>query len=138
MAATTTLDEVNKELRAIITNLYMVLCQAHEYQGPNTNQALQREMKDLLQNLKNLSQKAQLLPTHVPKDIIDYVELARNPDVYTREFVEVVMRHNQEQKGRNEAYGDFHDILAQTIITGIPDMAEDVKKVAAASGRPVN
>lgn len=74
----------------------------------------------------------------MPKDIIDYVELARNPDVYTREFVEVVMRHNQEQKGRNEAYGDFHDILAQTIITGIPDMAEDVKKVAAASGRPVN
>ncbi|KAM3418533.1 Mediator of RNA polymerase II transcription subunit 10 [Cercospora zeina] len=138
MAAPTTLDEVDKELRAIITNLYMVLCQAHEYQGSHTNQALQREMKDLLQNLKNLSQKAQLLPTHLPKELIDYVEAARNPDIFTREFVEIVMRFNQEQKGRIEAYGAFHDILAQTIIVGIPDMAEDVRKVAAASGRPVS
>ncbi|KAI5369654.1 Putative mediator complex, subunit Med10 [Septoria linicola] len=136
--ATTTLDEVDKEIRAIITNLYMVLCQAHEYQGQNTNQAMQTEMRDLLKNLKSLTQKAMLLPTHLPVDIIQYVENSRNPDIYTREFVEAVMRYNQQQKGRSEAYGEFHDILAQTMISGIPDLAADVKKVALASGRPVD
>ncbi|EMF17040.1 uncharacterized protein SEPMUDRAFT_76887 [Sphaerulina musiva SO2202] len=136
--ATTTQDEVDKDLRAIITNLYIVLCQAHDYQGSNTNQAMQAEIILLLQNLKSLSQKAQLLPTHLPVEIINYVENSRNPDIYTREFVELVMRYNQQQKGRSEAYGQYHDILAETIMTAIPDMAADIKSVAAASGRPIS
>lgn len=91
----------------------------------------------LIKNLKSLSQKAQLLPTHLPVEIINYVENSRNPDIYTREFVELVMRYNQQLKGRSEGYGQFHDILAETIISAIPDMAADVRKVAAASGRPM-
>lgn len=93
--------------------------------------------KNLLQNLQSLSQTARRLPTHIPVEIIQYVENSRNPDIYTREFVELVMRYNQQQKGRADAYAQFRDILGDAMIQGIPDIREDVRKVLEASGGSV-
>ncbi|KAK3713024.1 RNA polymerase II mediator complex subunit [Vermiconidia calcicola] len=77
---------------------------------------------------------ARRLPTHIPVEVIDYVEKSRNPDVYTREFVELVMRYNQQLKGRSEAFASFRDILGEQIVTAIPDMRDDVRRVVQASG----
>jgi mediator of RNA polymerase II transcription subunit 10 len=90
--------------------------------------------KNLIQNLLHLAQSARRLPTHIPQELIQYVEQTRNPDIYTREFVELVMRYNQQQKGRTEAYASFRDILADQMMVGIPDIKDDVKKVLQASG----
>src|ERR1700712_1273701 len=37
-----------------------------------------------------------LASIQLPPEIIDYVDSARNPDIYTREFVELVQRGNQD------------------------------------------
>jgi len=129
-----TLDEVDDQLRSIISSLYMLLVQAHEYQGQDTQRAMSTEIRTLVQNLQSLSLTAQRLPTHLPLDVIRYVEGSRNPDIYTREMVELCMRYNQEQKGRAEAYSSFRDILASKIAVGIPDIKDDVKAVVEAAG----
>lgn len=67
-------------------------------------------------------------------EIIQYVEASRNPDIYTREFVELVMRHNQEHKGRSDAFAQFRDILGQRMMAGIPEIRNEVKQVVEASG----
>ena len=90
--------------------------------------------KTLIHNLLALARTANRLPTPIPLEIIQYVENARNPDIYTREFVEVVMRINQAQKGRAEGLALFRDILAEQVVVGIPDMREEVKGVVEASG----
>ena len=71
-------------------------------------------------------------------EIIQYVEAARNPDIYTREFVELVMRYNQQQKGRSEAFAQFRDILAQQMAVGIPELRPEVDRVVKASARAGN
>lgn len=93
---------------------------------------LHQSSKRLLHSLIQLSQTARRLPVHLPKDIINYVEQSRNPDIYTREFVELVMRYNQQLKGRSEAFSSFRDILAREMTSAIPDIAEDVKRVTEA------
>jgi len=82
----------------------------------------------------DLTQAARRLPDHIPIELIEYIESTRNPDIYTREFVELVMRYNQQQKGRIEAFASFRDILAEQMMVGIPDIREDVKTVLIASG----
>lgn len=78
------------------------------------------------------------MPTHIPVELIEYVESTRNPDIYTREFVELVMRYNQQQKGRMEAFASFRDILAEQMMVGIPDIKEDVRRVANAAGGQID
>lgn len=51
--------------------------------------------------------------TIVPPDILAYIEEGRNPDIYTREFVELVQRANGYLKGKSEAWASFANVLAE-------------------------
>lgn len=74
----------------------------------------------------------------LPPELIAYVESSRNPDVYTREFVEAVQRMNQMLKGRYEAYRTLRDDLAAEIIANIPELKDDVVKIVATTGQPAD
>ena len=69
--------------------------------------------------------------------MIDYVDDSRNPDIYTREFVELVQKQNQFMKGKSEAFASFRDILAEEMVKGMPEMKDDVVKVLEAEKREV-
>lgn len=87
-----------------------------------------------MSNLLELSKTGQRLPTTIPIDLVNYVEDGRNPDIFTREFVEIIMKINQAQKGQSQATAQFRDILAEQIVAGIPEMKEDVRKTVEATG----
>lgn len=73
------------------------------------------------------------MPTAVPPEIIQYIEEGRNPDIYTREFVELAQEKNQLLKGKSEAYAQFREALAREIRGAIPDIAEEVDSVVKAT-----
>ena len=58
----------------------------------------------------------------------------RNPDIYTREFVELARRGNQLMKGKMAAYADFRDVLAGEMGRALPEIREDVERVVEATG----
>ena len=70
----------------------------------------------------------------LPPEIIDYVDAARNPDIYTREFVELVQRGNQDLKGKMEAFASFRDVLAREIRGAMPECSGEVERVLSATG----
>jgi mediator of RNA polymerase II transcription subunit 10 len=62
------------------------------------------------------------------------VDNGRNPDIYTREFVELARRGNQLMKGKMAAYADFRDVLAGEMGRALPEISEDVGRVVEATG----
>jgi mediator of RNA polymerase II transcription subunit 10 len=70
----------------------------------------------------------------VPPELLEYVENGRNPDIYTREFVELVRRGNQLMRGKMNAFGSFRDALAADMASALPELRDDVKKVCEATG----
>ena len=76
-----------------------------------------------------LSNDASALPQQIPPEIIDYVDSGRNPDIYTREFVELVQKGNQYLKGRSEAFTGFRDALADEMVKAWPEMRNDVNNI---------
>ncbi|KAK4541380.1 hypothetical protein LTR36_007981 [Oleoguttula mirabilis] len=129
-----TLDNAEAHLRSIISSLYIVISQAHEYHGLGTQKSITNEIKNLIHQLVQLSQTARHLPINLPFDLIQYVEESRNPDIYGRQFVELVLKLNQQAKGRAEAFASFRDILGREMASGIPDIKNDVQQVVAATG----
>ncbi|KAA8644721.1 hypothetical protein EYZ11_009727 [Aspergillus tanneri] len=65
----------------------------------------------------------------LPPEIIEYVDAARNPDIYTREFVELVQRGNQDLKGKQEAFASFRDVLAREMRSAMPECRGEVDRV---------
>lgn len=70
----------------------------------------------------------------MPPELLEYVENGRNPDIYTREFVELVRRGNQLMRGKMNAFGTFRDVLAEQITAAMPELREDVQMVLEATG----
>ncbi|KAF2712876.1 mediator of RNA polymerase II transcription subunit 10 [Pleomassaria siparia CBS 279.74] len=125
----TPLNIVDAQLKDIVQNLYNLIVQAVEHQGAPTQDAMKREIASLVQNLVKLSRTAPSVAVNIPPEVTQYVEKARNPDIFTREFVETAQRMNQMLKGRTKAYLLLRDVLANGIISAIPALEADVKKV---------
>lgn len=69
----------------------------------------------------------------VPLEILEYVEDGRNPDIYTREHIELVNRGNSVINGKQEAFKSFSEILADTIKREIPELTSQVENVMTAA-----
>ena len=70
---------------------------------------------------------------NIPPELIKYVEGGRNPDIYTREFLELVRRGNQLMRGKMQAFAVFRDVLAEQIVSAMPELRKDVESVLAHS-----
>lgn len=57
----------------------------------------------------------------------------RNPDIYTREFVELARKNNQLMNGKMQAFEDFRDVLAGEMEKVFPELEEDIKMVVEAT-----
>ncbi|KAH9883553.1 mediator complex, subunit Med10 [Xylariomycetidae sp. FL2044] len=69
----------------------------------------------------------------IPPELIQYVDNGRNPDIYTREFVELVRRGNQLMRGKQSAFADFRDALAGEMDKAMPELVDDAARVVAAT-----
>ncbi|KAK7225550.1 hypothetical protein V2G26_013553 [Clonostachys chloroleuca] len=131
-------DNIERKLKDVVQELYQIMVQVSTYD------AMGRSSRDVLTNeIKNLSQALQALHTaasppnqlpSVPHELIEYVENGRNPDIYTREFVETVRRGNQLLKGKLHAFGSFRDVLAAEMAVAMPELRQDVDRVCEATG----
>jgi hypothetical protein len=77
----------------------------------------------------------------LPPEVVAYVQDGRNPDIYTREFVELAMRNNQRLRGKADAFARFAGVLAAEIVGACPEARPHVElvlgeDVAAADGEP--
>lgn len=91
----------------------------------------------MVQNLVKLSSTAPSVQIYIPPEVTTYVENSRNPDIFTREFVETVQRMNQMLNGRVDAYRMLQEQLARQISSAIPELKEDVTTVVESTGGQV-
>ncbi|KAJ6144783.1 Mediator complex subunit Med10 [Penicillium chermesinum] len=130
------LQTVDDDLKDVIQHLFEIQSAVHGYLGPETQQELVRKIQR--PTLATSTPPTPPLSTiQLPPEIIDYVDAARNPDIYTREFVELVQRGNQDLKGKREAFAEFRDILAREMRSAMPECRGEVDRVLAATGGAV-
>ncbi|KAB5516920.1 transcription factor subunit Med10 of mediator complex-domain-containing protein [Coniochaeta sp. 2T2.1] len=152
---------VEQQIKDIIQSLFQLMVQTSTYDqaGRPTSTILSTELTTLSSSLGRLSRTAvsslppppssnphHLPPTNndprqpsvklpeIPEPLIEYVEAGRNPDIYTREFVELVRRMNQLARGKEMAFTKFRDVLAEEMGRAMPELKQDVERVVEATG----
>jgi len=125
---------VEMQLKDIVQNLYNLIVQSYDHHGDKTQEAMKREIQSLVQNLVKLSTTAPSVHIDIPPEVTTYVENSRNPDIFTREFVETVQRMNQMLNGRVDAYRMLQEQLARQISSVIPELRDDVNAIVQSTG----
>ncbi|KAI0602887.1 mediator complex, subunit Med10 [Biscogniauxia sp. FL1348] len=155
-------NTLEQQLKDTIQSLHNIMVQVSAYDSSNTplgtpnsisspagggssrstsKDVVATELGHLDDNLQRVHKTAttpspeQSLP-HIPPELIQYVDNGRNPDIYTREFVELVRRGNQLMRGKQNAFASFRDVLAGEMEKAMPELREDVARVLSATGGP--
>ncbi|KAK0622848.1 transcription factor subunit Med10 of mediator complex-domain-containing protein [Immersiella caudata] len=132
------IPELQENIKNVIQDLLTVLSQTSNYdsQGRPSRDSLVSDLKTLDASLQTVHRAALALGPEpgVPETLIHYVENGRNPDIYTREFVELVRRLNQLMRGKMRAFTGFRDVLAREMEGALPELREDVRRVVEATG----
>ncbi|KAL2270465.1 hypothetical protein VTJ83DRAFT_2649 [Remersonia thermophila] len=154
------LQTVQENIKNVIQDLFQILVQVSNYDafGRSTRDTLAQDFQTLSETLAHLhattttttpaadplssassdpAAKATLSPAAnkpIPEPLIHYVENGRNPDIYTREFVELVRRMNQLARGKAHAFAAFRDVLAREMAAALPEVRDDVRRVLQATG----
>ncbi|KAK4123294.1 hypothetical protein N657DRAFT_646046 [Parathielavia appendiculata] len=137
------LQNVQEEVKNVIQDLFQILVQVSNYDalGRPTREPLAQDFQTLDETLRTLHATALSASTTsngadkaIPEPLIHYVENGRNPDIYTREFVELVRRMNQLARGKTHAFRDFRDVLAREMSIALPELRADVGRVLEATG----
>ncbi|KAK5663882.1 hypothetical protein OQA88_89 [Cercophora sp. LCS_1] len=132
-------QQLQENVKNVIQDLLTLLVQISSYDslGRPSREALATDLQTLDASLQTVyhtaSQQFDNSPG-IPETLIHYVENGRNPDIYTREFVELVRRLNQLTRGKMHAFRDFRDVLAHEMESALPELREDVAAVVEATG----
>ncbi len=134
-------SDVSNKIKDVIQNLYDVQSQTHGF-VPETQGLLIDKMAELTQSLADLQRLADRTispnnPVHnidLAPEIVDYVDDGRNPDIFTRDFVELVQRGNAVVNGKKQAFRDFSQVYAKALKEGIGGVEKAVDLVMDNAG----
>ncbi|EXJ95898.1 hypothetical protein A1O1_01023 [Capronia coronata CBS 617.96] len=141
MAPVKDTTNVHNTIKDIIQDLTEIQIQTHGY-VPETQDLLVEKMTDLAESLSRLqnltsataSPNSYIHQVQIAPEIVDYVDDGRNPDIFTRDFVENVQRGNAVINGKQQAFKDFSEIYAKALKEGIPGLGRQVDQVLENAG----
>lgn len=122
--------QIQDELQNVTQALLELAVITHGFDDSYSADLITTRINQLVTNYQTLSKLETDIT--VPIDIVSYIEDGRNPDVYTREFVELLQRQNDYMNGKFVAMRRFRDILAEKIKETWPEMGGDVDVILAA------
>lgn len=138
---TTSMDELSEAL-VLAKNQISHMIEAfmelgvmvHDFQG--TEQARNGASIRLNQTLDDLAtlastSAANLTNVPIPLDVLQYIEDGRNPDVYTREFVESTAKLGSYLSAKVRGLDLLREVLGDKISQEFPDLEPVVKEIQA-------
>lgn len=124
------LGSLQEEISSIIETFVHLGVQVHDFQGTEEAKlGLANHINKTITKLREISQRNDLSNIMIPTDLLNYIQDGRNPDIYTREFVEVVRKINQYLNGKSLAFEKFRDILAASIKQEFPELTNEVDMI---------
>lgn len=134
------LGGVEQQLAAVIESFIELGVSVYDF--PGTSEATQGMVTNLMRNVDRLAglnrqsndPESQLQNVNVPLEVVQYIEDGRNPDIYTREFVEAIRRSNQYQRAKMNGLRQLRDSLAEKIVEEFPDLEPSVHNIAQRCG----
>ncbi|CAH2350914.1 mediator of RNA polymerase II transcription subunit 10 [[Candida] railenensis] len=120
------------QLQGVIENFIELGVLVHDNQGTQqSHTALIHKTNQLIGQLGSLESNTDNEQYPIPIDVLTYIEDGRNPDIYTREFVESTAKSNAKLKGRMQAFAQLRDVLGEKLVQELPRLKDSVEEIKA-------
>lgn len=123
------IDSAKDVLNRLTDAFFELGIYVHDFQGTEgSREGMAIKVNATIDDLKQLTapHSKPLDNVPIPLDVLQYIEDGRNPDVYTREFVEATRKSNQYLRGKMVAMRELRDVLGQKISAEFPELGSAV------------
>lgn len=125
------------QLQSLIESFIELGVLVHDNQGTQqSHTALTHKTNQVISQLSGLTSSPFTHQYPVPVDVITYIEDGRNPDIYTREFVEVTAKSNARLKGKMEGFLKLRDVLGDKLAKEFPRLQEGIDDIKKRTSQP--
>lgn len=126
------LDATASQIAYLVESFLDLGVLVHDNQGtPQSHNALTRKTNQVVSQLSGLTNSPFTQQYPIPLDVLTYIEDGRNPDIYTREFVEVTAKSNARLKGKMLAFRKLLEVLGDKLVEEFPHLkvgVEDIRR----------
>ncbi|KAK6460350.1 mediator of RNA polymerase II transcription subunit 10 [Scheffersomyces coipomensis] len=118
------------QVSALIESFIELGVLVHDNQGTQqSHTALTRKTNQVISQLSGLTSSPFTQQYPIPIDVFSYIEDGRNPDIYTREFIEVTAKSNARLKGKMKGFAILRDILGDKLGKEFPRLVENIEDI---------
>ncbi|KAJ8652680.1 hypothetical protein O0I10_011687 [Lichtheimia ornata] len=109
------------EINDILQVLFELSVVVFDFQ-PEGNQLVRNKINTIIEHYRKIDELRKDIDTHIPEEVINFVEHGKNPDLFTQGFVERTASENQFTYGKVKAVNEFRSILADEFEKSFPDL----------------
>ncbi|SGZ55023.1 CIC11C00000002291 [Sungouiella intermedia] len=118
------------QLQGLVESFIELGVLVHDNQGTHqSHTALTHKTNQVISQLSGLTNSPFTQQYPIPIDVISYIEDGRNPDIYTREFVEVTAKSNARLKGKMLGFATLRKVLGDKLVEEFPHLAGAVENI---------
>ncbi|KAF9138264.1 Mediator of RNA polymerase II transcription subunit 10 [Linnemannia schmuckeri] len=114
---------LEKKLQELIQSLLELSITVYDFQT-ESNSLVHQKIQELTQQLGEIEQFKDQLDMMVPWEVLSYIEDGKNPDLFSKTFVEAVAGENQFTNGKS-----FEAALAQNLGDAFPEDMADYNRI---------
>lgn len=101
-----------------------------DFQPENSQAALNLKLSQIVTALSNIEKlRTSVSNIQVPLEVFEYIDKDKNPQFYTKDYMEKALSKNEEIKGKVEYYNKFSKILSDELAKVFPNEMNNYNKL---------
>ncbi|KAF9374168.1 Mediator of RNA polymerase II transcription subunit 10 [Podila verticillata] len=136
-ASEETRQDLELKLKELIECLLELSITVYDFQ-PESNSLVHQKIQELISQISDIEAFKDKLDIMVPMEVLSFIEDGKNPDLFTKSFIECVAGENQFTNGKITAMKSFESSLSQNLGALFPEEMDEyqdiLKSIAAGPG----
>lgn len=118
------MEQMEKQIEVFVENVRQLGIIVSDFQPQTGQQSLNQKINQVVSSLKDIDKLNDSLKDtqniQLPLDVFDYIDSGKNPQFYTKDFMERALSKNEEVKGKIDCYKRFKGILIEELTKVFP------------------
>lgn len=120
-------EQLEENLEQFIENVRQLGIIVSDFQ-PQGQGVLNQKINSMISGLKDIENcKAQLQDVQIPRDVFQYIDHGKNPQLYTKHCIEKALNKNELVKGKIDMYRKFREELLSQLSGVYPEQIAEYR-----------
>lgn len=116
-----TIEQLESQIEIFVENVRQLGIIVTDFQPQSGQSVLNQKINQVVSSLKDIDKlKDNINNVQLPIEVFEYIDSGKNPQFYTKDYMEKALSKNEEVKGKIDYYKSFKRILIEELTRVFP------------------